>query len=91
MKRKPIVNKGWDKNLNVIESIAADVFEPKKKDNFTINFSPFPGPQQRAISSRADELLFGGAAGGGKSFMLIGNALKNHQKSIIFRYVNTVN
>lgn len=31
MKRKPIVNKGWDKNLNVIESIAADVFEPKKK------------------------------------------------------------
>jgi len=85
MKRKPIVNKGWDKNLNVIESIAADVFEPKKKDNFTINFSPFPGPQQRAISSRADELLFGGAAGGGKSFMLIGNALKNHQKSIIFR------
>ena len=33
----------------------------------------------------ADELFFGGAAGGGKSELLLGCALTRHKKSIIFR------
>lgn len=38
-----------------------------------ILWQPNPGPQERALSSRAFELLFGGSAGGGKSeFLLMG-------------------
>jgi hypothetical protein len=48
-------------------------------------FAPFPGPQVAAYESQADELFFGGAAGGGKSFLLLGLALTAHRQSIIFR------
>jgi hypothetical protein len=46
---------------------------------------PNPGPQTDALESLADELFYGGAAGGGKTFLLIGAALTRHRKSIIFR------
>lgn len=42
-------------------------------------------PQGAAYSSLADESLYGGAAGGGKSDLLLGLALTSHRKSIIFR------
>lgn len=38
-----------------------------------------------AYESEADELLYGGAAGGGKTDLLLGLALTQHQRSIIFR------
>ena len=46
---------------------------------------PQPGPQTDAFYSEADILLFGGAAGGGKTDLLIGLATTQHQDSIIFR------
>lgn len=46
---------------------------------------PLPGPQSDAYYCQADELFYGGAAGGGKSDLLIGLALTAHRKSIIFR------
>lgn len=46
---------------------------------------PLPGPQAMAYESRADEIFYGGAAGGGKTDLLIGLALTAHQRSIIFR------
>ncbi len=46
---------------------------------------PNPGPQTMAYFSPADELLFGGEAGGGKSELLIGLALNEHDVSQIFR------
>src|ERR1043166_4955896 len=46
---------------------------------------PQPGPQTEAYLSEADELFYGGQAGGGKSSLLIGLALTAHRKSIIFR------
>lgn len=46
---------------------------------------PQPGPQTAAYYSQADELLFGGAAGGGKTDLLIGVAATAHHRSIIFR------
>jgi len=42
-------------------------------------------PQIQAYVSEADILYFGGAAGGGKSDLLLGLALTAHKKSIIFR------
>ena len=44
-----------------------------------------PTPQYLAYHSKADWLGFGGAAGGGKSSMLLGLAGTNHRNSIIFR------
>jgi hypothetical protein len=44
-----------------------------------------PGPQSMALTNQADILFFGGAAGGGKSDLLLGAALSQHQRSIIFR------
>jgi hypothetical protein len=49
-------------------------------------WTPWPhSPQVLAMESEADELLFGGAAGGGKSDLLIGLALTRHRRTIIFR------
>jgi hypothetical protein len=42
-------------------------------------------PQQRAFDSQADVVFFGGAAGGAKSDLLLGLALTQHQRSIVFR------
>lgn len=42
-------------------------------------------PQRAALESPADELLFGGSPGGGKTDMLLGLALTAHYRSIIFR------
>lgn len=44
-----------------------------------------PGPQRKVLFSQADELFYGGAAGGGKSFLLLGLALTGHRQSILFR------
>ena len=58
----------------------------KKKDNAeTLTWEPLPGPQTMAYQSLADETFYGGAAGGGKSFLILGLALTAHQNSIIFR------
>jgi hypothetical protein len=48
-------------------------------------WSPLPGPQRTALESPADELFYGGAAGGGKTDLLLGLALTQHRSAIIFR------
>jgi len=48
-------------------------------------WAPLPGPQTMALHSKADILFFGGAAGGGKSDLLLGSALTQHLRSIVFR------
>ena len=44
-----------------------------------------PGPQTDAYKTLADETLYGGAAGGGKTDLLLGLATTAHMRSIIFR------
>lgn len=48
-------------------------------------WEPSPGPQTQAYFSKADVLLFGGAAGGGKSALVLGLAFNEHQRSLIMR------
>lgn len=50
-----------------------------------LKFIPNPGPQTDAYLSKADILLFGGAAGGGKSALAIGLALQEHERTLIIR------
>lgn len=46
---------------------------------------PQQGPQTEAYTSQADILFYGGQAGGGKSDLLMGLALTQQDKSIVFR------
>ncbi|WP_316853434.1 terminase [Ralstonia holmesii] len=50
-----------------------------------LNWKPLPGPQAQAYACRADVLLYGGAAGGGKTDLALGKALTQHQRSLILR------
>lgn len=55
--------------------------------NNTARWVPQSIPQWLAFLSRADELFYGGAAGGGKTDLLIGMGVECHHKSVIFRRV----
>ena len=50
-------------------------------------WKPQTGPQESAFNSEADIIGYGGAAGGGKSDLLLGLASMKHRRSIIFRRV----
>lgn len=50
---------------------------------------PNPGPQTQAFFSDADETFYGGAAGGGKTDLLLGLALTGHNRSLILRREGT--
>ncbi len=60
-----------------------DLFRLLESD--TRLFKPQPGPQLDAWESEADDLGFGGAGGGGKSFLVCGLALCAHRRSLILR------
>jgi hypothetical protein len=46
---------------------------------------PNPGPQTKGYYSSADQLFYGGQAGGGKTDLLLGLSATQHHESIIFR------
>ena len=46
---------------------------------------PQPGPQTLAYFCEADELLYGGSAGGGKSDLLVGYSINEAHNAVIFR------
>jgi len=48
-------------------------------------WEPASVPQRLAYDSPADELFYGGAAGGGKSDLLLGLSITAHRKAVIFR------
>jgi len=49
---------------------------------------PNPGPQTAACDSLADELFFGGEAGGGKSDILMGLSVTAHRNALLLRRTN---
>ena len=46
---------------------------------------PNPGPQTEAFFSQADELFYGGQAGGGKTDLILGLGLTEHQSALVLR------
>lgn len=52
-----------------------------------VRWRPQPGPQQQAFESSADQIGYGGGAGGGKSDLLLGFACEEHKRSTIYRRV----
>lgn len=59
----------------------------ERVQNKTALWVPQSVPQWLALLSRADELFYGGAAGGGKSSLLVGMACELGEHSAIFRRV----
>lgn len=57
-------------------------------DEFPYGWYPNPGPQTDAYYCDADELFYGGEAGGGKTDLLLATALHAHTKSLIVRRLN---
>jgi hypothetical protein len=49
---------------------------------------PNPGPQTQAYDCPADQLLYGGEAGGGKTDLILGLASQEHKRSLLLRRVN---
>jgi hypothetical protein len=49
---------------------------------------PNIGPQTQAYHTQADELLYGGEAGGGKTSLSLGLAITRHKRSLILRRIN---
>ena len=55
----------------------------------TSRWYPQTGPQSLAYISQADELFFGGSAGGGKSDLILGLSVTSHINSLILRLQST--
>jgi hypothetical protein len=52
-------------------------------------WTPYAGPQTWGYESLADVLGFGGAAGGGKTFLLLGLGATRHKRSLLLRREHT--
>lgn len=67
------------------EDARAEVTAAAVKATRAMAWVPNPGPQTQAYLSKADVLLYGGQAGGGKSHLELGWGINEAQSGIIFR------
>jgi hypothetical protein len=72
--------------INTMEPKAkAELVKVARESTSKLKIIPNPGQQTKAYFSDADIILYGGAGGGGKSFLAIALAVQKHLRSIIFR------
>lgn len=71
--------------LPPLKTSVQDIVRTASGETIVIDWTSLPGPQSLAYYSEADELFYGGQAGGGKTDLLLGLAATAHQYSIIFR------
>jgi len=62
-----------------------EMFALLERDRANCMWRPLPGPQSMAYHSTADVLGYGGAAGGGKTDLMLGKAVNKHTVSYILR------
>lgn len=82
-----------DLNLPEVVELLEYLTEDERKELFAIlerdaancMWRPLPGPQSMAYHNEADVLGYGGAAGGGKTDLMIGKAVNKHRVSYILR------
>ena len=79
-------------NLPALDSIPIDALSEAELAELhelllhaTPTLIPQPGPQTEAYYSEADILLYGGAAGGGKTFLAVMLALQEHYRTLYIR------
>ena len=70
------------------EQSRAEAIDLAAKSTATMAWVPNPGPQTQAFLCEADELFYGGEAGGGKTDLGIGLALTQHKRSLLLRRIN---
>jgi len=72
--------------LSRIDKRLKDLDQIFPKSSSKVIWTPIPGsPQYEAYYHPAQELLFGGQAGGGKSELIVGLALTAHKRSLVLR------
>src|SRR4051794_30861803 len=70
------------------EKSRAEAIDLAVKSTANMAWIPNPGPQTQAFLCEADELFYGGEAGGGKTDLGIGLALTAHRRSLLLRRIN---
>ena len=70
------------------EKSRSEAIDLAVKSTATMAWVPNPGPQTQAFLCEADELFYGGEAGGGKTDLGIGLALTEHKRSLLLRRIN---
>lgn len=71
-----IANLKGEEREEMVEALSSEIAKP---------FIPNPGPQTDALLSEADLMLYGGAAGGGKTALEIGAYFLDHVSGLILR------
>jgi len=78
-----------DEITRVVNSLPANIKNEAFKTAHTLTkdmrFVPNPGAQTEAYLSKADILLYGGAASGGKTALMLGVGMQQSRSGIIFR------
>jgi hypothetical protein len=77
-----------DMLLALSENDRAAAIAPALAFKGGLRWLPNEGPQQNAYFSKADELFYGGQAGGGKTDLGLGLALNEHKHTLILRRIN---